>query len=164
MNNKREPVIDAQGRHRGYKLWIECPNCLKGRWVREDGTRSKTFTGFCQLCHAQFTTGQFDKHSMWKGGSVKTKGGYIEIKLRNDDPYYPMAKKSGYVREHRLVMAKHLGRCLESWEIVHHKNGIRDDNRLENLELITCGVYHLLDLNYKGQLTRAQNRAVPRKQ
>ncbi len=157
MNNKREPVIDAQGRHKGYKIWILCPNCSQGRWVREDSTRSKTFTGFCRLCHAQFTTGQFDKHSRWKGGTHK-RDGYIEVKLRTDDPYYPMAKKSGYIREHRLVMAKHLGRFLQPGELVHHKNGIRDDNRIENLELVTCGVYHLLDSNYKGQLTRSNKR------
>jgi hypothetical protein len=73
--------------------------------------------------------------------------GYVEVKLRGDDPFRAMARKTGYVREHRLVMARHLGRLLLPTEVVHHKNEIKNDNRIENLELLETGVYHLLDSN-----------------
>ena len=73
----------------------------------------------------------------WKGGTIKDKFGYVLIW----EPTHPNAKLAGYIHEHRLVMSKYLGRPLESYEFIHHKNGIKDDNRLENLELLTKNVH-----------------------
>lgn len=80
---------------------------------------------------------QGDKHHVWKGGKNTNIRGYVEIHV----PSHPNCTASGYVREHRLVMEKILGRYLESYEQVHHKNGIKDDNRPENLELISNSIH-----------------------
>ncbi|MBI4100270.1 HNH endonuclease [Candidatus Microgenomates bacterium] len=50
---------------------------------------------------------------------------------------HPFADKSGRVFEHRLILEQKLGRYLLPFESVHHKNGARNDNRIENLELWT---------------------------
>jgi hypothetical protein len=81
-----------------------------------------------------------EKCPVYKGGKWLTGNGYQIVLIYPDNPFFSMtAKGKGVgrpIQEHRLVMAKHLDRCIESWEQVHHKNGIKIDNRIENLELV----------------------------
>ncbi len=67
-----------------------------------------------------------EKHPLWKGGRRMHSGGYIVVWI----------DKRTYELEHRLVMERYLGRKLSFNENVHHKNGIKTDNRLENLQLL----------------------------
>ena len=68
---------------------------------------------------------------------IKGPGGYILV-FR---PEHPFARMNGYVAQHRLVMEQVIGRFLDPSEVVHHKNGIRNDNRPENLELLNRSLH-----------------------
>jgi HNH endonuclease len=65
--------------------------------------------------------------------------GYIVLYM----PNHPYAAKNKRVKEHRYVIEQHIGRYLLPQEVVHHKNGIKDDNRIENLELLSNNSEHL---------------------
>lgn len=73
-----------------------------------------------------------EKNPKWNGGRVKSKGYVLLYK-----PEHPFANKKGYVQEHRLVIEEANKITLLPMALVHHKNGIKDDNRLENLEVLS---------------------------
>lgn len=71
----------------------------------------------------------------WKGGHHLTVTGYRMVWVGDDDSNSDMRGYKNFVLEHRLVMARALGRPLLRTETVHHINGDRLDNRIENLQL-----------------------------
>lgn len=87
-----------------------------------------------------------DKNPKWRGGRRKDSDGYIQVY----SPNHPNRTVRNEVPEHRLIMEQQLGRFLEPEEIVHHKNEVKDDNRIDNLELIDSNgnhvKLHLVDL------------------
>ena len=107
---------------------LRCPACRSKSQCacgRPKQVRSRT----CSRCRK--VGGRFNGN--WKGGMTRHKAGYIMLKL----PEHPRARTMGYVFQHILVMEQMLGRPLLPHETVHHRNGVRDDNRPENLELWT---------------------------
>ena len=91
-----------------------------------------------------------ENHPRWKGGRTRTYYGYIMV-LAPDHPQRDNRGR-GYVREHRLVMEKHIGRFLKPAERVHHINCVKDDNRIENLKLFANETEHRkFEYNLKGQ-------------
>jgi len=93
------------------------------------------------------------KNPRWNGGKRIDKDGYILIWNKK----HPHCDYHGYVREHRLVMEKALGRYLSLTEVVHHKNGNKQQNVISNLVLCQDSSQHMKGHYDKGDLKHLKN-------
>ncbi|KKK87050.1 hypothetical protein LCGC14_2757110, partial [marine sediment metagenome] len=135
------------GKELGYRnhwsqfLWCACRDCGREAWVVL--IKGSPKNDRCSKCAGKAKRGKLNP--MWKRERWVGKDGYVWVRLYPEDFYGSMASKSNSVLEHRLVMAKHLGRPLHTWEMVHHKGirhiGIenRSDNLSDNLKLTMKG-------------------------
>lgn len=124
----------------GYRCLVKCDNCgveaeRKWAWAK------RSIDHFCSKdCLYEHRRKNPDKQPNWKGGRRLKTDGYIAIK----DHSHPNSAKDGYILEHRLVMSNHLKRPLETWEVVHHVDGDKANNKLDNLELLPKQSEHVV--------------------
>lgn len=135
-----------RGRDGHYEIGVVCPNCNHRRMVSEHALRSGKYGSvWCEKCTSRRKGLRGKKRK--RGHSVQQDHGYIRISIyglagRERDLGQQMADKSGYVLEHRLRMALRVNRPLTDKEIVHHRDGNRANNVIENLELLTRGTHY----------------------
>lgn len=94
---------------------------------------------FCSRSCASSYHFKGEKNPRWNGGKTTHELGYILVKA----PNHPSTDRHGYVRRARLVMEKYLGRYMKPEEETHHINGIKTDDRIENLRLLPNRSKHL---------------------
>ncbi len=117
------------------ECYCKVPSWNKGKKLHYP-TWNKGTKGICKPNKTSFKKGDErisgSNSNNWAGGKRRTIQGYILIRTGFDKRGNILYGKM----EHRVIMEKHLGRKLFSNEVVHHKNGIKDDNRIENLEIV----------------------------
>jgi len=124
--------------HKEILIWTKCPYCYCFKWTRRSVGHNDEFIAHtrCKKC-TSLVSMKDSVHKYYE--TWNSYKGYKSIFLPHSDPYSKMAATSSThgvcLPEHRYVMAKHMGRLLKFTESVHHINGIRCDNRIDNLEL-----------------------------
>lgn len=141
------------------KIKVICKKCKKVFYILPGNLRQRPNISFCSkkcdsgkrlgkwktlnctICHKSFECLKSRVNRKCCGiicsrkfaGKIRKKNGFW---YENGYKILYTGKKNG-IKEHRAVMEKHLGRKLENWELVHHKNGNKLDNRPENLQVMT---------------------------
>lgn len=165
-NNPSNLKIVNQSQHYNEHHWLDGKRVLEGDRACSicDSTKTrmrkyrdyevpewfKTIDGKwkCRKCYRKEYDGQQYQKNVVDNekieGKKRTKGGYLKIRV----PRHPRADRRGWVLEHIFIAEKKIGRPLKGNEQVHHINGTKDDNRLENLEVMD-GIEHNRMHGYK---------------
>lgn len=121
------------------KPCVECGTIIPAIWSDRPGSTpriSNRRNRFCSTeCRSKSKIRDLAKHRPFEDRTEtrrEMRGGYIYLRIPRTETEPP---REGF--EHRIVMERHIGRSLHPEETVHHKNGQRDDNRAENLELFS---------------------------
>lgn len=119
--------VKNQGRRTRWLFKCDC-----GKVIEKDAYNARRhMTRSCGCLQSEVTRKKMGElNPQWKGGRRLLADGYVMVW----SPFHPYACRN-VVLEHRRVMERTLGRFLLPDEFVHHKNGIKDDNRPDNLEL-----------------------------
>ena len=140
---------ECRGMARRNRVSVKCQQCGKSfeRAVWQDGRakfcsydchdafRRTTITKVCRGCGTQFERTGFDEIVKASFCTDQCRSEYMAKGKLDQNGYRTIMVDGQRVFEHRHIMEVHLGRALVGEENVHHKNGVRDDNRIENLEL-----------------------------
>ena len=124
----------------------QCNGKLRGKAWKEHAHKGRAaWTDASRASYTEKMSGP--NNPAWKGGltRIKRKGKYADQSIkyvRCPEAFKLMARKDGYVMEHRLAVARELGRPLLRSECVHHVNHDATDNRLENLMLFASNREH----------------------
>lgn len=116
---------------------IKCPICQQERYVRSNSItrKDRVFTGRCASCFRHSTELLEKNLHRSRGGKQEfLSEGYVRVSL----PNHPKASHTGSVHRYVLVMENYLGRYLREGELVHHINGIKTDDRIENLKIVSA--------------------------
>jgi hypothetical protein len=131
-----------KGFQKGHK--IQSPYKFpKGNTFGGDYWRGKKHT---KKSLQKMSKSQKGNRNNWRGGIFTDYRGYVRIFTKT----HPYRGKNNYVSQHRLVMEAHIGRYLEHKEQVHHINNIRNDNRIENLKIVTCSEHNKIHKRFAG--------------